>query len=105
MAVTRIPIPAWAKTQESDDRLDLSLAEIGLAVRTVNCLEDYRIFTVADLLNRTPEQGLEVPNLGEKTLETIYAALEGIGFYRPSRQPTDQANGQPPTRNLLLLRE
>jgi hypothetical protein len=29
MAVTRIPIPAWAKNQKADDRPDLSLAEIG----------------------------------------------------------------------------
>ena len=28
MAVTRIPIPAWAKTQKADDQLGLSLSEI-----------------------------------------------------------------------------
>jgi DNA-directed RNA polymerase subunit alpha len=105
MAVTRIPIPAWAKTQKTDARLDLSLAEIGIAVRTVNMLEDQGIFTVGDLLNRTPEQLLEIPNIGEVTLKAIYVALEGIGFYRPSRQPTEQANGQPLSRNLRLLRE
>jgi DNA-directed RNA polymerase subunit alpha len=105
MAVTRIPIPEWAKTPKTDNRLDLSLAEIGIAVRTVNCLEDAGIFTVADLLNRTPEQLLEIPNLGEKTLETIYVALEGIGFYRPSRQPTEQADEEPPIRHILLVRK
>ena len=39
MAVTRIPIPAWARTRKADDRLDLSLSEIDLIVRTVNCLQ------------------------------------------------------------------
>ena len=82
MAVTRIPIPAWARTQTADARLDLSLSEIDLIVRTVNCLEEQGIFTVHGLLQRTREQLLEIPNLGEKTLETIYAALEKIGFYR-----------------------
>ena len=82
MAVTRIPIPAWAKTQKADDRLDLSLSEIDLLVRTVNCLEEKGIFTVRDLLNCTPEQLLEIPNLGEITLETIYEALAKIGFHR-----------------------
>lgn len=86
MAVTRIPLPAWAKTQKSDDRLELSLAEIDLAVRTVNCLEEQSIFTVKDLLEATPERLLEIPNFGVKTLETVYQALEKIGFYRPSRQ-------------------
>jgi DNA-directed RNA polymerase subunit alpha len=105
MAVTRIPIPEWAKTQKADNRLDLSLAEIGIAVRTVNCLEEQGVFTVGNLLDRTPEQLLEIPNLGEVTLKTIYAALEGIGFYRPSRQPTEQADEEPPIRHLLLVRK
>ena len=46
MAVTRIPIPDWARTQKADQRLELSLAEIDLPVRTVNCLEEQEIFTV-----------------------------------------------------------
>jgi DNA-directed RNA polymerase subunit alpha len=103
MAVTRVPIPAWAKTQKSDNRLDLSLSEIDLVVRTVNCLEDHGIFTVADLLNATPKQLLEIPNLGEKTLETVYVALEKIGFYRPGCQPDEPANVQLPVRNFALL--
>ncbi len=45
MAVTRIPIPEWARIQRADDRLELSLAEIDLCVRTVNCLEEDAIFT------------------------------------------------------------
>ena len=80
MAVTRIPIPAWAKSQKGDDRLGRSMSEINLIVRTVNCLEDEGIFTVQDLLNCTPEQLAEIPNIGEKTIETIYAALAKIGF-------------------------
>ena len=84
MAVTRIPIPAWATTQKTDNRLELSLSEIDLVVRTVNCLEDHGIFTIEDLLNSTPKQLLEIPNLGEKTLDTIYAAL-GKDRLLPSR--------------------
>jgi DNA-directed RNA polymerase subunit alpha len=99
MAVTRIPIPAWAKNQEADDRLDLSLAEIDLIVRTVNCLEDAGIFTVRDLLNCTAKQLLEIPNFAEKTLETIYEALAKIGFNR-----TAEPDG-PPARDFALLRE
>jgi DNA-directed RNA polymerase subunit alpha len=105
MAVTRIPIPAWARTQKADDRLELSLAEIGVAVRTVNCLEDQGIFTVADLLERTPEQLLAIPNLGEKTLETIYLALEKIGFYRPFRRPAELPEGPPSATTFRLLGE
>ena len=104
MAVTRIPIPAWARTQKADDRLDLNLSEIDLIVRTVNCLEEQSIFTVRDLLNCTPQQLLEIPNFGVKTLETVYEALEKIGFYRASKQPVEQVTG-PPAGKFALLRE
>ena len=103
MAATRIPIPEWAKTQKSDNRLELSLSEIDLVVRTVNCLEDHGIFTVQDLLNSTPKQLLEIPNLGEKTLDTIYQALEKIGFYRPGIQPAYPAEVKLPTKSFALL--
>jgi DNA-directed RNA polymerase subunit alpha len=86
MAVTRIPIPDWARMQKADDRLELSLSEIDLCVRTVNCLEEEGIFTVQDLLNCTPEDLLNIPNLGERTLGTIYTALVKIGLSRRVQQ-------------------
>jgi len=88
MAVTRIPINT--KGDEAKDlqaKLEMSTAEIGLSVRTTNCLEERGIFTVADLLNCTREDLLSISNFGEKTLEEVYKALEGIDFYRESRQP------------------
>jgi DNA-directed RNA polymerase subunit alpha len=103
MAVTRVPIPEWAKTQKTDNRLELSLSEIDLVVRTVNCLEDHGIFTVEDLLNATPKQLLEIPNLGEKTLDTIYQALEKIGFYRPGHQPDNPVQVQLQPKGFALL--
>ena len=70
------------------EQLDLSTAEIGLTVRTTNCLEEKGIFTVRDLLNSTPKDLLEISNFGEKTLEEVYASLEKIGYSRPRRQPS-----------------
>jgi DNA-directed RNA polymerase subunit alpha len=87
MAVTRIPIPDWAKEREADDQLDLSLAETDLPVRTVNCLEDEGILTIRQLLNCTPKRLLNITNFGEKTLEQVYEALERVGFYRPAKSP------------------
>ncbi|HEX7447423.1 MAG TPA: DNA-directed RNA polymerase subunit alpha C-terminal domain-containing protein [Pirellulales bacterium] len=69
------------------DRLEMSTAEIGLSVRTTNCLEERGIFTVNDLLHCTREDLLSISNFGEKTLDEVYKALEEVGFYRPSRQP------------------
>ncbi len=85
--MTRIPLSAaegQAKSLRS--RLSMSTAEIGLSVRTTNCLEERGIFTVQDLLHCSRNDLLSISNFGEKTLEEVYKSLESIGFYRPSRR-------------------
>lgn len=88
MSLTRIPISqAEEQARIKREQLELSTAEIGLTVRTTNCLEEKGIFTVRDLLQSTPKDLLSISNFGEKTLEEVYAALERIGYYRPKRTP------------------
>lgn len=94
--MTRIPLNrAHEQSQELNERLEMSTAEIGLAVRTTNCLEERGVFTVNDLLHCTREDLLSISNFGEKTLEEVYKALEAIGFYRPGRQPAPPVRRQP----------
>ena len=82
--MTRIPLNrAEAQSKDLESRLEMSTAEIGLAVRTTNCLEDRGVFTINDLLHCTREDLLSISNFGEKTLEEVYGALEKIGFARP----------------------
>ena len=77
--MTRIPLSAADEQRRSmEQRLAMSTAEIGLSVRTTNCLEERGIFTVQDLLNSKPEILLGISNFGEKTLEEVYDALEEI---------------------------
>jgi DNA-directed RNA polymerase subunit alpha len=84
---TRIPlIEADEQSRSLNERLEMSTAEIGLSVRTTNCLEEKGIFTVRDLLNCTRKDLLEISNFGEKTLEEVYAALESVGFFRKGRK-------------------
>ena len=85
---TRIPL-STIDTHEKDlqEKLDMSTAEIGLSVRTTNCLEERGIFTVHDLLNCTREDLLSISNFGEKTLDEVYTALEGVGFCRSRKKP------------------
>jgi DNA-directed RNA polymerase subunit alpha len=88
MSTTRIPlIRAEEQSRDQERRLEMSTAEIGLSVRTTNCLEERGIFTVRDLLKCTRDDLLGISNFGEKTLEEVYAALERIQFYRSSRSP------------------
>ncbi len=85
---TRIPlISADEHSRSLNERLDMSTAEIGLSVRTTNCLEERGIFTVRDLLNCTRADLLSISNFGEKTLEEVYHSLESVGFYRQGRGP------------------
>ncbi|MBX3426983.1 MAG: DNA-directed RNA polymerase subunit alpha [Pirellulales bacterium] len=85
--MSRIPLnKIELANQGLKDRLEMSTAEIGLAVRTTNCLEERGIFTVNDLLHCTRQDLLSISNFGEKTLEEVYKALEAIGFPRPQRK-------------------
>lgn len=83
---TRMPLSrAEEASRNLQQNLEMSTAEIGLSVRTTNCLEERGIFTVKDLLHCTRAELLNISNFGEKTLEEVYDALEAIGFVRESR--------------------
>jgi len=87
MSVTRMPLRVNEnQKKELQEKLEMSTSEIGLAVRTANCLEERGVFTVRDLLDQRPDDLLSITNFGVKTLEEVYQALEKIGFVRPSRQ-------------------
>jgi DNA-directed RNA polymerase subunit alpha len=90
---TRIPlVKTDTEAKDMAEKLEMSTAEIGLSVRTTNCLEERGIFTVNDLLHCTPDDLLAISNFGEKTLEEVYKALEGVGFYRRWRQEAAAAH-------------
>jgi DNA-directed RNA polymerase subunit alpha len=90
--MTRIPLRQFENQADSlAARLEMSTAEIGLSVRTTNCLEERGIFTVNDLLHSTREDLLAISNFGEKTLEEVYRSLEGVGFFRRGRRPAQQS--------------
>ena len=85
---TRIPLnKAHLEEIELQKKLLLSTSEMGLPVRTTNCLDEYGISTIGDLLKCTREELIAVPNFGEKTLEEVFKALEKLGFYRKGREP------------------
>jgi DNA-directed RNA polymerase subunit alpha len=90
--MTRIPLPEFHIQEHTiEDRLNMSTAEIGLSVRTTNCLEERGIFTVSDLLNCTRADLLKISNFGEKTLEEVYKSLESVGFYRSKAEAVSTA--------------
>ena len=74
------------RRKREQEILDLSVAQIGLLVRTTNCLESEGILTVRDLLKCPPERLLKISNFGGKTLLEVYNALEKLGFKRASKK-------------------
>lgn len=60
--------------------MSMSIEELNLSVRPLNCLKRASIFTVEDLIKRTEEDMLKVRNLGRKSLDEVIRKLEAIGL-------------------------
>ena len=60
--------------------LDMSIDELELSVRSYNCLKRAGINTVAELVNKTPDEMMKVRNLGRKSLEEVLAKLNELGL-------------------------
>ena len=65
---------------EKEKVLEMSIDELELSVRSYNCLKRAGINTVAELINRTPEDMMKVRNLGRKSLEEVLAKLKELGL-------------------------
>ncbi len=70
-----------------ESKLNMSLAELKLSVRAMNCLESENINTVRDLVLRTEDQLLEVRNFGETTLNEVREKLSEFGLHLGMRMP------------------
>ena len=87
----RVHAPARGGTLVGDGALEtklgMSLAELKLSVRAMNCLESENINTVRDLVQKTEDQLLEVRNFGETTLTEVKEKLTELGLYLGMRVP------------------
>jgi DNA-directed RNA polymerase subunit alpha len=68
-------------------KLNMSLAELKLSVRAMNCLESENIHTVRDLVQKSEDSLLEVRNFGETTLTEVKERLHELGLYLGMRVP------------------
>jgi len=74
-----------------ESKLNLSLAELKLSVRAMNCLESENIHTVRDLVQRSDDQLLEVRNFGDTTLSEVREKLSELGLHLGMRLPAQHA--------------
>lgn len=66
------------ETQNS--KLNMTIDDLDLSVRSYNCLKNAALNTVADLTSKTEEEMMKVRNLGRKSLKEIKDRLEGLGL-------------------------
>jgi DNA-directed RNA polymerase subunit alpha len=64
----------------TEQKLNMSLAELNLSVRASNCLESENIRTVRDLVGKSEDQLLEVRNFGDTTLNEVKEKLTDLGL-------------------------
>ncbi len=69
-----------SKDTKRDKVLEMTVEELELSVRSLNCLKRAAIDTVEDLINRTEEEMMKVRNLGRKSLEEIIQKLHSLGL-------------------------
>ena len=60
--------------------VDMTIDDLELSVRSYNCLKRAGINTVAELVNKTPEEMMKVRNLGKKSLEEVFQKLDELGL-------------------------
>jgi DNA-directed RNA polymerase subunit alpha len=65
---------------EKEKVLEMNIDELELSVRSYNCLKRAGINTVEELINKTPEEMMNVRNLGRKSLEEVLAKLKELGL-------------------------
>ena len=65
---------------EKPVKISLPIEELGLSVRSFNCLTRAGIKTTDDLVRMTEEELIKVRNLGRKSLEEILITLESVGL-------------------------
>lgn len=65
---------------EQQKALYMSIEELDLSVRPLNCLKRAGIFTVEDLVKRSEDDMLKVRNLGRKSLDEVIKKLDGFGL-------------------------
>ncbi len=85
-----------AVNEETQEKFKTPISELELSVRSANCLREAKIFTIGELVEKTPQELLKYRNFGKKSLAEIEELLKGMGLSlgmgssaeAPTQQPT-----------------
>ncbi len=74
--------------EEQSAMHQIQIEALELSVRAYNCLKRAQIHTIADLLEYTPEDLLEIKNFGQKSADEVIEALRNrFGLTLPTAKP------------------
>ena len=79
-AAQQVDVMVEKENDAQEKVLEMNIDELELSVRSYNCLKRAGLNTVAELINRTPEDMMKVRNLGRKSLEEVLAKLKELGL-------------------------
>jgi DNA-directed RNA polymerase subunit alpha len=80
--------PKADEVAEENQNNQIHIEELQLSVRAYNCLKRAQINTVADLLEYTEEDLMEIKNFGQKSAEEVIDALKDhLGLTLPKEKP------------------
>jgi DNA-directed RNA polymerase subunit alpha len=65
---------------ETAEKLQMSVADLELSVRSANCLKEADIKTIGDLISKTEDELLRFRNFGKKSLDEIKEILDSMGL-------------------------
>ena len=60
--------------------LALTVEELNLSVRSYNCLKREGVNTVADLVQKSEQELMDIRNFGQKSIDEVKAKLEDLGL-------------------------
>lgn len=69
------------ESDKKEKKLEMSIEELDLSVRSYNCLKRAGINTVQDLTDKTESDMMHVRNLGRKSLEEVKNKLAELGLH------------------------
>ena len=80
-----VALPKMVEKDETstESKLEMTIEDLDLSVRSFNCLKRAGIHTVEDLVNKTESEMMKVRNLGRKSFEEVMQKLASLGYKFP----------------------
>ncbi len=90
--LARVPLRVGEKQPRlpiSLEQYNMSIEELGLSVRTSNCLKRAGIAKAGELFEKSEGELLNIKNFGQKALEEVMRQLRAMGFVSEEGQAED----------------